>query len=261
MERYKERFAEFSAESEALFIAEGLFLKDGRPTPFFYNSGRFNSASMVSTLGSFYADMLVGNGLSDKIDIIFGPSYKGSQIAEATAISLWQTHGVDTRIEYDRKEVKTHGESSGAESLLVNKTLFDGAKIYVVDDVWTSGATKYESIKKILSEAENQGINVTVVGMGIGVDRQQVGPVYDESKPKHLSNKERIILGARGEDSIASFTRDKKIPVNAVLGVREAIQYLHSSKISVLINGRMQPIDEKVFENFQEYMQTYGVRE
>lgn len=260
MREYQKKFSQVLALSGALFFDEGLLLKDGRPTPYFVNTGMFNSGKLNFELGSRYADMLVEEGLADSVDIIYGPSYKGSAIAVGTANALWNDHRIDKKFEYDRKEAKTHGESTKKESLLVNKTLFDGARIFIVDDVWTSGATKRESIEKIRSEAEANGYKVGIVGMGIAVDREQVGPVYDETKPKDLPNKERVILGERGEDAIASFTTQTGIPVVSIVGIRDVVNHLHLQGHLLMIDGEQQKMDDQTYEDFYQYMETYGVK-
>ncbi|RLB20035.1 MAG: orotate phosphoribosyltransferase, partial [Deltaproteobacteria bacterium] len=58
------------AETGALFFDKDLILKDGRPTPYFVNLGKFNTGRLSLELGSFFADMLVIASLVDKIDII-----------------------------------------------------------------------------------------------------------------------------------------------------------------------------------------------
>lgn len=152
-----------------------------------------------------------------------------------------------------------HMGSTQKESLLVNKTLFDGARIFIVDDVWTSGATKYENIEKIKREAESQNYNVKIVGMGIAVDREQVGPVYDKTKSKNLPNKERVIFGERGEDAIGSFVANTGIPVYSIVGITDAVSHLHSTGYPLMINGEKKPMDKKTFDDFNKYMEIYGV--
>lgn len=260
MEDYQKRFSEFLADSGALFFKEGLILKDGRPTPYFVNSGKFNTGEANFILGEKFAEMLIKKGIVDDVDIIFGPSYKGSAIANGTAIALWVNHRKRVLFDYDRKEAKTHGESSKKESLLVNKTLFEGCKIFMVDDVWTSGATKYENIEKINKEAEKGGYDVKIVGMGIAVDREQVGPVYDETKSEDLPNKERVILDDRGEDAIVSFIKQTKIPVYSIVGISGAVDHLYNSQYPLMINDEKQPMNKKTFDDFKNYMETYGAR-
>jgi orotate phosphoribosyltransferase len=130
------------AESEALFFDSNLLLKDGRPTPFFVNMAMFKTGRMSLVLGSFFAEMMVSNELENRVDIIMGPSYKGSAIALSTSISLWQKYQKEMLFDYDRKEAKTHGEATGKKGMFVNQTLFDGCRLFIVDDVATSMGTK-----------------------------------------------------------------------------------------------------------------------
>lgn len=109
MEAYKKRFARTLADTGALFFDKDLILKDGRPTPYFVNMAMFKTGRLSLELGSFFSSMMVSRNLAEGTDIILGPSYKGSSIALATAISLWKDHGLDMPFEYDRKEAKTHG--------------------------------------------------------------------------------------------------------------------------------------------------------
>ncbi len=255
---YQKDFSNLLVDTGALFFKDGLFVKDGRPTLYFVNIGKFNTGKDNFLLGSAYAGMLVDNKIINKTDVIYGPSYKGSAIANGTVNALWINHKIGKKFEYDRKEAKAHGEASQQESLLVNGALFDGCKIFVVDDVWTSGATKYEAIEKIMSEAKKLGYKVEVVGMGIAVDREQTTAVYDPNKDPKLPNKERVVLGARGEDAIDSFVKEKKIPVYSVLGITGCVDYLYEEQMPVLINGKKQPISDQLKAEFDEYIRIYG---
>jgi orotate phosphoribosyltransferase len=260
MELYQKDFANLLVETESLFFGNGLTLKDGRPTPYFVNIGKFNSGKMNFLLGSFYADMLVKEKLIDKVDIVYGPSYKGSAIANGAVNALWINHEIDKKFEYDRKEAKAHGEASQTEKLLVNDTLKDGSKIFVVDDVWTSGATKYEAIDKIIQEAKRMGYTVEIVGFGIAVDREQTTAVYDPNKDPKLPNKERVILNQRGEDAIADFTKKTGIPVYSVVGITGVVDYLHEAKVPVKIAGKKIAMPDEVKADFDEYIRIYGTK-
>ena len=130
MEEYKKRLSLTLVETGALFFDKGLILKDGRPTPYFVNLGKFCTGRLLLEMGSFFSDMLVNNSLADRIDIIVGPSYKGSAIASATASALFQYHGHDLLFDYDRKEAKRHGEGSSSAAYFVNNTFFDGCRAF-----------------------------------------------------------------------------------------------------------------------------------
>ncbi|MCK5039471.1 MAG: hypothetical protein KAR87_00700 [Candidatus Aenigmarchaeota archaeon] len=239
METYKQNFAKLLADTEALFFDDNLVLKDGRPTPYFVNMGKFKSGKLNNQLCSYYVEMLVEKGIIDNIDIVFGPSYKGSSIACGMVNVLWTKYNIDKLYEYDRKEAKTHGDASGKKKMFVNNTFFDNCRVYIVDDVATSMATKVESIEKIQNDAEDNNINIIVAGVGIGIDREQTN--------------------VEGQNAIANFVEKTSIPVHSVAGINEVVQYLYEEKIPVLIKGEKQPIDEEVKKRFDDYIETYGV--
>jgi len=250
MEDYKKRLAITLAETGALFFDKGLVLKDGRPTPYFVNLGMFRTGRLSMELGSFFADMIVDQGLNEKTDIILGPSYKGSAIALATSIVLYTQYGYDLFFEYDRKEEKSHGEGSKSESMMVNRTLFDGCRVLIVDDVATSMGTKYELLKRLHMETSANKISVQVTGIGIAIDREQSTAVYDKEG--------NVIPDIKGEDAIRDFVAKTSIPVYSVAGIREIVDYLYQEKVAVLINGSHRPIDKKTKAGFDNYMKTYG---
>ena len=250
MEEYKKRLSLTLVETGALFFDKGLILKDGRPTPYFVNLGKFCTGRLLLEMGSFFSDMLVNNSLADRIDIIVGPSYKGSAIASATASALFQYHGHDLLFDYDRKEAKRHGEGSSSAAYFVNNTFFDGCRIFVVDDVVTSMGTKYEFVDKIGQESQSRGINVQIAGLGIAVDREQTTAVYDE--------KGNVIPNEKGVNPVSEFTSRTGIPFFSVAGIREIVGYLYDQKIPLLISGEKLPMDEETRSEFERYLETYG---
>jgi len=250
MEDYKKRLAMILAETGALFFDKGLVLKDGRPTPYFINLGMFRTGRLSMELGSFFADMMVDHGLNKKADIILGPSYKGSAIALATSIALYSRHGFDLLFDYDRKEIKAHGEGSKSGSLMVNRTLFDGCRVFIVDDVATSMETKHDLLETLRREADANRISISIIGIGIAIDREQCAAVYD--------NTGNVVPGTRGEDAIRDFVEKTNIPVYPVARIREVVDYLYKEKTPVLINEERRPIDEETKDLFDDYMKTYG---
>ncbi len=252
MEAYKKRFAATLAETGALFFDRGLVLKDGRPTPYFVNMAMFRTGRLSLEMGSFFAGMMVARNLAGNTDVILGPSYKGSAIALATAIALWQEYQIDLVFEYDRKEAKTHGEGSVSQSLFVNRAFFDGCRILIVDDVATSMGTKFELLEKIESEADNRGQSWKVIGIGIGLDREQTTAVTDSEG--------RVIPGRKGSNAIQDFISKSGIPVFSVIGIREVVDYLYEEGIPVMIAGERRPMDEKTKAVFEEYVALYGVK-
>jgi orotate phosphoribosyltransferase len=250
MEEFKKRLSLILAETGALFFDRDLVLKDGRPTPYFVNLGRFSTGRLLLELGSFFAEMLVSTSLVDKIDILVGPSYKGSAIASATATALFQYHGRDLLFDYDRKEAKKHGERSSSAALFVNNTFFDDCRIFVVDDVVTSMETKYELIEKINKESISHGFHCQIIGLGIAVDREQTTAVYDKEGT--------VILNKKGANPIGEFTSRTGIPFFSVAGIRQIVEYLYTNKIPLFISGEKRVMDKATKEEFDEYMGTYG---
>ncbi|MCD6262185.1 MAG: hypothetical protein J7J52_04100 [Deltaproteobacteria bacterium] len=250
MEDYKKRLALAIAETGALFMDSDLVLKDGRPTPYFVNMGKFKTGRLSLELGSILADMIVDSRLVNEVDIILGPSYKGSSIALATTISLWKDHGIDLMFEYDRKEPKSHGEASTSKSMFVTGAFFDGCRIVIVDDVATSMKTKYDILNKIYQEANKLNIRCHVKGLVIALDREQTVPVYDQHN--------RLVLDAKGTNATHEFVSRTGVPVFSVAGIREIFDFLYSSKIPLLVNGTRRPINREIMENINEYFKLYG---
>jgi orotate phosphoribosyltransferase len=211
----------------------------------------FKTGRLCLEMGSFFAGMMVSRGIVQNTDIILGPSYKGSSIALATTIALWKDHGLDLLFDYDRKEVKAHGEASAYKSLFVNRTFFDECRIFVVDDVATSMGTKYDLLEKIDEESRVRKMTFHVVGVGIGIDREQSTAVYDRDGS--------VIPGLKGDNAIQEFVTRSSIPVYSVTGIRGVITYLYQEKIPVMINGDRRPIDEETKVLFDEYYEVYGV--
>jgi len=250
MENYKKKFALTLAETGGIFFDEDLILKDGRPTPYFVNTATFKTGRLGLEMGQFFAGMMISQGLEGETDIVLGPSYKGSAIALATTIALWQKHHIDLAFEYDRKEAKTHGEARKGKSVFVNQTLFDGCRIFVVDDVATSMGTKLELLEKLENEARLKGMTFHVTGIGIGIDREQTTAVYDQEG--------KVVLGQKGENAIQDFFRKTGIQVYPVAGIREIVEFLYKEQIPVLIQGNRVPMDLRTKERFDNYLDTYG---
>ena len=246
----QQEFARFLAETGCLFFREGLVLKDGRPSPYFVNMGRLCTGPSTHRLGSFFARLLFESGRLPEVDIILGPSYKGSAIAQTTAVNLWLEFREERFFEYDRKEAKAYGEASGQKNLMVNNTFFEGCGLWIVDDVGTSMATKYELLEKVDQEARNKNITVRLVGLCLGVDRQQTTACYDADG--------KVILGRKGEDAQKLFSEKTGVPVYALAPISEIVDYLYREQVPVAIDGQRRPIPSDLKKGFDEYLAEYG---
>lgn len=78
MKDYQKEFIQLCIENQVLKFGE-FTLKSGRISPYFFNAGLFSSGKSLSKLGKFYASAIkefLGKG--GKIDVLFGPAYKGN---------------------------------------------------------------------------------------------------------------------------------------------------------------------------------------
>lgn len=183
-------YIEFCFERGVLKVATGenrWTLKSGRKSWFFFNSGAFDDGNSLEVMGDAYANAIVDSGV--EIDMVFGPSYKGTPIAVAAAGALARK-GVNVKWTTDRKEEKSYGDATGASEtregrarrLFVGAKPYDGVRLCIADDVITDGATKEEAVTKIDSVAE-----VSYAALVVACDRQEknhegviAGPAFAE---------------------------------------------------------------------------------
>jgi orotate phosphoribosyltransferase len=157
-----ENFANFLIKTGA--VRFGNFrLKSGRESNTFFDFGQIFKGSELIELGRFYASYIKETHLTG-IDAIFGPAYKGINIALSASMGLFQEYRLDIPVVYNRKVLKTHGEKGN----FVGCPLENVSNLLVVDDVFTDGGTKYESIE-LLSRYPH----LTISAMIVGVDREE----------------------------------------------------------------------------------------
>jgi len=183
--RTKHDFIEFMSEAGVLTFGD-FTTKSGRKTPYFVNTGNYKTGKHISTLGDYYADLLVSSG--EKYDALFGPAYKGITLAAATAASLYRNHEIDIPYFFNRKEVKDHGEGGS----LVGYKPKDGDKIVIIEDVVTAGTAVRESLELLNAVAD-----VEVTALFVSVDRMERGTgertTLDELKHEFNINTYSII--------------------------------------------------------------------
>ncbi|MCA1988630.1 MAG: hypothetical protein LDL07_05715 [Desulfarculus sp.] len=250
MKPYQENLARLLSESGALFFRQGLKLKDGRPTPYFFNLGVFRTGRLSLELGRCFAAWFVDAGLKGQVDVILGPSYKGSALAQAMAIALWSDHGIEIGFDYDRQKPKTHGEASGQGANFVTGALVDGARVLIIDDVGTSMATKVELLDKLAADQSARGVKYSLSGVVLAVDREQTQAVYDADG--------QVVEGARGADALAAFTQKTGLGVWPLIGIRDCVAYLHQTGLPVLVEGQRRPLDDAILASVRDYLAVYG---
>ena len=160
---YKKAFVDFMIEADVLRF--GSFVtKSGRETPYFINTGLYETGSQIRRLGRFYADAVLerfGTG----IDVLFGPAYKGIPLAVATAAALAE-RGHDVAYCFNRKEAKDHGEGG----TIVGHQLRDGDRVLIIEDITTAGTAVRETVPLLRSQA-----HIELIGLVVSVNRCERG--------------------------------------------------------------------------------------
>jgi orotate phosphoribosyltransferase len=160
MQPYQQEFLDFVIQTNVLRFGE-FTLKSGRVSPYFFNSGLFNSGASIARLGRFYASAIEDSAL--EYDMIFGPAYKGIPLAVTSCIALADQHGKDVPYAFNRKEAKDHGEGG----TIVGAQL--QGRVLIIDDVISAGTSIRESIQII------EAAGATPAGVVIALDRQERG--------------------------------------------------------------------------------------
>ncbi len=160
MKEYKKKFIELALELGVVRFGE-FTLKSGRVSPYFFNSGLFNSGRSLQLLGEFYAIALEESGIS--YDMFFGPAYKGIPLVSTLSIASSHLYNKDVPYCFNRKEAKDHGE----KGMLVGAPM-DG-RVIIVDDVISAGTSVRESIDII------EGSAAKPAAVLIALDRQEKG--------------------------------------------------------------------------------------
>ena len=157
---YQKEFLDFAVSSGALRFGE-FKLKSGRSSPYFFNTGTFNTGGRLAQLGRFYAHAILDSGL--QFDMIFGPAYKGIPLAAAVTIALADHHGRDVPYAFNRKEAKDHAEGG----IIVGSPL--QGKVLIIDDVISAGISIGESVEII------RAAGASAAGAVIALNRQERG--------------------------------------------------------------------------------------
>jgi orotate phosphoribosyltransferase len=158
MHDYQREFIEFAIRNEVLRFGK-FTLKSGRISPYFFNSGLFNSGASIARLGRYYAETIMRSELA--FDILFGPAYKGIPLAVATSVAIADHHGRDIPYAFNRKEAKDHGEGG----IIVGAAL--RGRVLIIDDVISAGTSISESIQLIHT------VGAEPAGVVVALDRQE----------------------------------------------------------------------------------------
>ena len=194
MKHYQQQFIEFALETGVLRFGS-FTLKSGRVSPYFFNSGLFNTGASLARLGQFYAQAIIDSQVD--FDLLFGPAYKGIPLASSAVIALAEHHQLDIPYTFNRKEIKDHGEGGQ----LIGSDL--NGKILIIDDVISAGTSVRESVD-IINSAK-----ASPAGVIIALDRQEKGQT-DQS-------------------AIQQVESELKIPVISIICLADLLNYLQNN--------------------------------
>lgn len=215
---YQEQFIEFAIKTDVLRFGE-FTLKSGRTSPYFFNTGLFNSGATMLQFSRFFATSIENAEI--EFDVLFGPAYKGITLACAVAMALAENTGREVPFAFNRKEKKDHGEGGN----LVGAKL--AGRVAIIDDVITAGTAIREAFD-IISQA-----GAAPSAVFLALDRQELG--QENGAPTTTS-------------AIQQIEQEFGIPVVAIATLSNLIDYL-----------KLQPEQAENLEKMRAYREQYGV--
>lgn len=216
---YQEQFIEFALKTGVLRFGE-FTLKSGRTSPYFFNTGLFNSGATMLQFSRFFAQSVINSDI--KFDVLFGPAYKGITLACGTAMAISDANGEEIPFAFNRKEKKDHGEGGtmvGAELI---------GDIAIIDDVITAGTAIRESFEMITQAG------ATPKAVFLALDRQELG--QKDGQPTETS-------------AIQQVEEEFGLPVVAIATMNDLIQYL-----------KQQPDQQENLDRMRAYRDKFGIK-
>ncbi len=199
---YQKDFIQYALDCGVLKFGE-FQLKSGRMSPYFFNTGLFDTGAKLGKLGEFYAQALLES--KRDIDMLFGPAYKGIPLVSATSIAYARLTGRDIPFAFNRKEAKDHGEGG----MIVGTPL--SGNVLILDDVITAGTSVRESVVLI------KGAGASPSGVLIALDRQEKGP--------------------DGQSATQEVRQTYNMPVQSIVSLEQIIEYLK------IVQDRRYPVE------------------
>jgi orotate phosphoribosyltransferase len=191
MQAYQKAFIEFALARKALKFGS-FTLKSGRQSPYFFNTGVFDSGRALARLGEYYAAALVSR--APAFDMLFGPAYKGIPLGAAVSIALAAHHDRDVPFCFNRKEAKDHGEGGMTLGAPLK------GRVMIVDDVISAGTSVNESVALI------RAAGAEPAGVVISVDRQERGQEGNQSAAQEVQARHGIpVVSIVGLDDIVAW--------------------------------------------------------
>jgi len=218
---YKEEFIDFMVRSGVLTFGD-FVTKSGRKTPYFVNTGNYQTSDQIAALGQYYAACIAPH--LDGVDFLYGPAYKGIPLVIAAATALYRDHGITIPYCFNRKEAKDHGEGGS----LIGYKPKDGDTAMIIEDVITAGTSVKESVPLLKGMAD-----VTVSSLIISVDRMEKGEA--------------------DRTAIQEIADTFGITTYPIVTVREIIDHLHNHEV----DGKVV-IDDTMKQMMEDHLAQYG---
>lgn len=219
---YQENFIDFMVRSGVLTFGD-FVTKSGRKTPYFVNTGNYQTSEQIAELGKYYAACIRDH--LDGIDFLYGPAYKGIPLVIAAASSLYRDYNINIPYCFNRKEAKDHGEGGS----IIGYKPKDGDHAMIVEDVITAGTSVKESVPLLKSLAD-----VSVDALIISVDRME--------------------KGAGEKSAIQEISELFDIQTTPIVTIRDIVDHLYNHEV----DGKIV-IDDKMKAMIEDHLKEYGV--
>ena len=193
------------------------------------NAGAYVTGSQLMKLGEAYA-RAIHETYGDDFDVLFGPAYKGIPLAVVTAEAYSRLFGKEVKYCSDRKEEKDHGADKGS---FLGYKIKDGDRVVMIEDVTTSGKSMEETVPKVKGCGD-----VTIVGLMVSLNRQEVGLSGDKSKTALDEVKDTYGFAT-----------------SAIVSMDEVVECLYNKEV----NKRVV-IDDTIKSAIDAYYEQYGAR-
>lgn len=188
---FRREFIRYALDCQVLRFGD-FTLKSGRRSPYFFNTGLFDTGARLARLGEFYAR--AAQHYRIHADVLYGPAYKGIPLVCAASIALALQTGQQVPFAFNRKEAKDHGEGG----VLVGTPL--RGSVLILDDVITAGTSVRESVNIIRSAGARPA------GVLIALDRQE--------------------RGSGAKSAVQEVEQTYQLPVFSIISLADIIQYL-----------------------------------
>lgn len=224
MDKYKQEFIEFMVDCMVLKFGD-FITKSGRKTPFFVNTGFYQTGTQLKKLGQYYAKA-IEKAFGLEFDILFGPAYKGIPLSVTTSMAISELYQKEIRYCSNRKEIKDHGDTG----ILLGSPIHDKDKVVIIEDVTTAGT----SIEETIPILKAQG-NVEMIGLVVSVDRME--------------------RGQGTKSALVEIEEKYKLKTTAIVTMEEVVEYLYNRSYKGNIF-----IDDKIKNSIDVYYEQYGIK-